>query len=550
MIKILLILFMLLNLFELIYYLKQVQLEGYKIKKICTSLKEKFVSIFPLVFVHFICFSLIVLLDFYLLYVLTIAIYLIGNFLVFVKKLKNIKFPKFTKRMFRLILMNCIFIFFLVIFVCGFHEKYVPIVCLFLPGVFFLNYLLVILSLVVLYPVELLIGKFYINKAKTVLIRKENILTIGITGSYGKTSTKNITNAILGAKFKSYATPKSYNTPLGISTCINSGGINNSDIFICEMGAYKNGEVKYLCELVNPDIGVVTSVGRQHMNTFKTIENVYKTKKELVDFVWGRSCVFNLNNSYVSKMYSLYIGRKLGVYLCCHYDKSGSLLLKSKSFIKKVKLKFKYKFFECPRKNILTARNIVLNEDNIQFRVYYNSNFLLVVSLNMIGIHNVTNCLLGIAVAILLNMDIDSIESGLKNIKPIGARLEKLKNKNGAIIINNGYNSNIDIIENSFKTMNLFNRKNKIVITPGLVDCKDKYEYNYKFGTILANYCTEVIIVKGINRQAILDGLLAKQFPSEKISFVNKFDDVKKYINNLGFDNVVLIENDLPDNYK
>ena len=100
-----------------------------------------------------------------------------------------------------------------------------------------------------------------------------------------------------------------------------------------------------------------------------------------------------------------------------------------------------------------------------------------------------------------------------------------------------------------FTKIKVKNVKNKVVVTPGIIECDDDYKCNFEFGKIIANYCTEVIIVKRKNRKAIIDGLVSKNFAKNKIHVVDNFEEVKPILNDATSDYVFLIENDLPDIY-
>ena len=106
---------------------------------------------------------------------------------------------------------------------------------------------------------------------------------IGITGSYGKTSTKHYLNRILSEQFEVCMTPGSFNTTMGVIRTIREYLKPYDTVFICEMGAKQPGDIKEICDLVHPSVGIITAVGEQHLESFKTIENVQRTKFELID---------------------------------------------------------------------------------------------------------------------------------------------------------------------------------------------------------------------------------------------------------------------------
>ena len=127
-------------------------------------------------------------------------------------------------------------------------------------------------------PIENNINKSFYNKAKRKLEEMPNMKVIGITGSYGKTSTKYIVSTILEQKYNVLMTPESYNTTMGVVRTINEKLNSTHEIFVCEMGAKNIGDIKEICDLVKPKYGILTAIGPQHLETFKTLENVRCSK--------------------------------------------------------------------------------------------------------------------------------------------------------------------------------------------------------------------------------------------------------------------------------
>ena len=133
------------------------------------------------------------------------------------------------------------------------------------------------------WPLEKLISELYFRDAQRILKERNDLIRIGITGSWGKTSVKFILGTILEERFHTLVTPASYNTPMGVTKVIRSAIEPGHRVFIAEMGARHVGDIKEMCRLVHPQIGILTSVGPQHLDTFKTLERIKKTKYELID---------------------------------------------------------------------------------------------------------------------------------------------------------------------------------------------------------------------------------------------------------------------------
>jgi UDP-N-acetylmuramoyl-tripeptide--D-alanyl-D-alanine ligase len=161
-------------------------------------------------------------------------------------------------------------------------------------------------------PVEKGVKRHFFNEAKEKLAGREDLIKIGITGSYGKTSTKFILGAILSEKYNTLVPPQSYNTPMGLTRVIREQLSGEHEVFIAEMGARHVGDIAELCELVHPKYAVLTSVGPQHLETFFNIENVMKTKYELIESLPEDGvAVFNGENEYVRRLYEKTTVRKI-----------------------------------------------------------------------------------------------------------------------------------------------------------------------------------------------------------------------------------------------
>lgn len=535
---------------EMMCILYKFQLNGYDRKSIfdTMSFRCKRGICYWLFYVIILISYLLLQIDEY--WILFLALILVSTILILLgEKFGSIHKIVYTRRMIRLIVVATL----LSVIECILYVYYVwlYLAIILLPLFLIVAYFNIYITSILLLPIEYLIGEYYIKKAKKKIAGNKKLIKIGITGSFGKTSTKEILSSVLGVEYSVLTTPKSFNTPFGITKTINDSLINNHEYFLCEMGAKKKGEIKYLCEMIGIDVGIVTSVGRQHMNTFGSLENIYKTKKELPDYLFGKMCVFNLMNVYTRKMYFDFVGKKIGVFL---YKNNDSIFCKGvlKSYIRyrvyygKINYTTYYPFL---KKNNYYAKKIICTQDGSYFDIYYNGNFLLKAMTSLVGMHNIINILLAVAVASELGEKCKNIAIGISKLKSIGARLEKILLPSGAVVLNNGYNSNIDSARFSLDTLKLFNKNNKVVITPGLVETNDDDKYNYEFGRLVGEVATSVVIVKEKNRDAILKGLMDIGYDICSIRCVDTFADAKKIIDVASDDYVFLIENDLPDNY-
>ena len=433
------------------------------------------------------------------------------------------EFPKFTKRLMRLFVTASI------ILIAGFclltmlTHDYPSISYSIITLMPIVGYLLIFVLNFCLLPIEKLIKRGYIRKTKDMLKQRDDMIIIGITGSFGKTSTKNFLDRILSEKYVVLATPKNYNTPMGVSKTVLEKMTINQEIFIVEMGAYRRGDIAELCDIVHPQIGVLTSIGAQHMESFKSQQNIYDTKTELINSLPDSgTAFFNLDNEYCLKAFDECKVKKVGVSTDEKY---------------------------LGRQDVIVAQKIKVDETGINFIVNLRGEKEKF-TLKVLGNHNVTNVLLAIAVAVELGLSNTQIRRGVAKIRPVTHRLELKSLPTGDLLIDDAYNSNPEGFKNALNTLATFNRK-KIVVTPGIIDLGDSGKMiNREMGREMGKVADHIILVKETNKTALLGGIRESGFDEKNLVLVNSFKDAKKeYSKLLDGKSVVLLENDLPENY-
>ena len=185
---------------------------------------------------------------------------------------------------------TAVLLYALLLALCWLAGQYAAFMPLLLPY-------LVWAAFALLLPVEAAIRKRFLNRC-TARLRKYGTKVIGVTGSAGKTGVKRILAEMLAKKYRVLATPKSYNTPMGVAKTVNEQLTPEIEYLIVEMGARHPGDIRELCELTRPTAGIVTAVFEQHMETFGSIENVTSTKFELPEYLADRGfCVLNGDNA-------------------------------------------------------------------------------------------------------------------------------------------------------------------------------------------------------------------------------------------------------------
>ncbi len=369
-------------------------------------------------------------------------------------------------------------------------------------------------------PIEFFIRKKYINSAKKILNEMPNLLVIGITGSYGKTSMKNFLYSVLSEKYEVLKTPKNYNTTMGVVKTIREELKPTHQIFLCEMGATKVGDIKEICDIVNPKLGVITSIGPQHLESFKTIENVIQTKFELADSVEKNDGTIFLN-----------------------YDNE---------FIKNKSVNMNKITYGLNNKELdYNSYDLESSSKGLKFKtIGTNKEEIKELKTKLIGRHNIVNITGAIAVAEYLKIPSKKIISKIREIQNVKHRLE-LINKGPITIIDDSYNANPISSKFAIDTLSEF-KGTKIIVTPGLIELgKEQEKYNYEFGKYMAGSCDYIFLVGTDNYEAMLKGIKEEHYNEENIFKVNLPQEaVSKILEWKLQDNVtVLLENDLPDNY-
>ena len=369
-------------------------------------------------------------------------------------------------------------------------------------------------------PILKLINLRYIKEAKEILKSNNKMKIIGITGSYGKTSTKNIVSALLEEKYITVMTPKSYNTTLGVVKTIREQIKPYTEVFVCEMGAARLGEIKEICSIARPDISVITSIGPQHLTSFKSMDNIIKGKFEIITNANPDvKAILNIDNEYIKKGIELYAKDKYIIDFSINNTDS------------------RYR-----------VENIKMSDKGSIFDVV-DGKSRLTVETKLLGKNNIYNIVCAIAIARELDMTNEEIKRGIKKIKPVEHRLE-LKTMGGILALDDAFNSNPEGSKVAIETLCMFKDKYKVLVTPGMIELGDKTdELNEKLGEY-ASVLDYVILVGEATTERIKAGMDKKGF-KDYIIVKDIYDAFKKLQEiQISHENLIaLFENDLPDSY-
>ena len=376
---------------------------------------------------------------------------------------------------------------------------------------------LLMLAALIAAPMEKHIAGQFIKDAQARLAAQPGLIKIGITGSYGKTSTKFLLRDILSVKYNVLATPSSFNTPMGVTRVIREQLTPAHQVFIAEMGARHVGDIRELVELVHPQMGLITSVGPQHLDTFGTIERVRDTKYELIEGL-----------------------PKDGTAV---FARDGAIC---EALFERCPLEQKYK-----PGMLVDAKNVACGPWGTRFTLTdVQTGEEASCQTRLLGEHSISNLLLCCTAARALGMTLQEIALGVSRCRPVEHRLELLSGGAGVSIIDDAFNANPVGAQCALRVIRDFPGR-RIIITPGMVELGGNEDgFNRAFGEQMADSVDIAILVGQKHTQPIVDGLTKAGFPQENIHVVGSLEESTTLLHGMmRSGDVVLYENDLPDNY-
>ena len=425
--------------------------------------------------------------------------------ILFIGRKPSKKPLKYTSRVIRLLTAQ-----FILIALCAWLIYALPhrFALVWMASAYLMIPFITMLSNFITMPVQRMINRYYINGAKRILRESPNLKIIGITGSYGKTSMKFILTRLLSVKYETLMTPDSYNTTLGVVRTIRERLKPTHEVFVCEMGARHVGDIREICELVQPQQGILTSIGEQHLDTFKTTENVIKTKFELIESISG-TAFLNLDSSPVREHARPKDCVTYALENPADYTADGLTVSSAGS-------------------------TFTLNAPNGEKAVYTTS---------LLGRHAVLNIAGAAAAAHTMGIPLEKLTETIARLPQVPHRLQLVKGGQFTII-DDAFNANPAGVKAALETLAMFEGV-KAVITPGMVELGARQdELNREYGRQIAEVCDYAVLVGGKQTAAIKEGLGG----FENVTVADSFTEAMARVRELNPD-VVLLANDLPDNY-
>jgi len=427
------------------------------------------------------------------------------------------------------------------------------------------------LSLAVISPYEKRINRrFYTSAADRIerLKKSSGLKVIGITGSYGKTSTKNFLANILNEDFPTFASFESYNTPMGLSKVINENIDDTVSVFIAEMGARYKGDIVELMELCKPDITILTAVGPAHIETFRSVENIMAEKWNIVlpykKFELNPSfCFINSDNEYIYTQFKKYLDEKK---ICDarEYYQSYEKIVKLEKADRPIVFTYGLNASRSPfflgtvlntgengtdfTLKILDLLHYNNSPDDKSKSKYNGSEYKF--STCLLGKHNVVNILGSIGCGYILGISVEKIIKAVSRIEPVPHRLQLIRTASDTLIIDDAYNANPDSSAAALEVISYFKSRKKIIVTPGFIELgKLQYDANFNFGKEISKIFDIAIFVGIANKDALINGFESAK-SLNKYFYFDTLDDATKILPSVQKGPcIILFENDLTDNY-
>jgi len=346
----------------------------------------------------------------------------------------------------------------------------------------------------------------------------KNLIVVAITGSYGKTTTKNFLSAMLSEKFSVLSTEKNINAEIGLAQTILNKLKPEHQILIAEVGAYHQGKIKQVCAMLKPQIGILTGINEQHLATFGSQKNIIKAKFELIEALPEQgTAILNGDNEKISNLKS----------------QISNLHLKSKIFC------------SSETKADIWAEDIKIEKEKISFTGVSQDGDRARFEINLIGQQNIINVLMATAIAKTLGMTMAEIALACQKI-----RSHSLKQGiNDLNILNYTYSANpSSIIAHLDYLKTAWLQTSKIIVMPCLIELGNvSKDVHYKIGQAIGQVCDLAIITTQDRFKELKQGALAGGLAADKILLLEKPEQILEKIKAIARPgDIILLESRVP----
>ncbi len=378
-------------------------------------------------------------------------------------------------------------------------------------------------------PIELSINKFYYRQAEECVKAAPFLKIAAITGSFGKTSIKNILGDMLKRDFNILVPPSSYNTKLGLTRLIREELLPTTQVMIAEMGAKKTGEILETVQMLPPDVALISTIAGQHLETFGSLDNIINEKAKVFEHLKKNgSAIINFDDPNIVK-----IQQRVDINKIYYSTKQITNKDIPSVYAEKIRVHSGGSDF-----TLVDARS------GSQIRK-------IELHTGLLGEHNISNIVAAAAMALELGATLQSIARATAELVPVKNRLST-RIENGVTILEDAFNSNPAGARAALNVLSIMPANRRIIITPGMIELGSaEKEVHSEFGRQIAAVCDEVVLVTKKRTADIYSGIQSAGYDMANVRIVGGMREALgliKTICNEG--DVVLIENDLPDAYE
>lgn len=374
-------------------------------------------------------------------------------------------------------------------------------------------------------PFDRIAKRFIIWRAVQKM-KRTDVNVVGITGSYGKTTMKEVVSKLLREQCNVLKTAENKNTPLGIARTILQDLTEDTDVFVVEMGAYTRGDIRTLCEIAQPQISILTGINEAHLQRFGSLKNTIAAKFEIVEHAASdATIILNADDDRVMKHKDEFIaGSQEVVYYSAKNNKHSPYRTVEKTFH--------------------------TDGSGISFELMKGSERLGTFKVPFLADYIIGNIIAALLVGESIGISPEETRSGISKLKPAPHRLEVRRGNMGVTVIDDSYNGNPDGAHAAIETLKKFHNRRKIYVTPGLVEMGDRASSVHKeIGRALANAADLVVLVRTSATEDIQSGLAQENFDGGVV-VVDSMEAAQGYLSaHLEKGDVVLFQNDWPENY-
>jgi UDP-N-acetylmuramoyl-tripeptide--D-alanyl-D-alanine ligase len=393
-------------------------------------------------------------------------------------------------------------------------------------------------------PLESAVNARFVESARRKLVELAP-LCVAVTGSYGKTTTKFCIGAVLEGDRGTLVTPESFNSYLGVVRTINERLRPEHRAFVVEMGMFRRGDIAELCELVHPEIGVLTAIGPMHLERLGSVEAIAAAKAELMEALPadGR-LVVNADDPRC-----LEIARRAHVPVVLFGIDNPHAQVRARD-ISLVDGRCRFELQLWPVGESTTA-DLSPGSQKVP-QTMTGEPVSARVTARLLGRHNVSNLLAAAAVGAALGVDPATIVAGLERVGAPEHRLQPINNRRaGVVVIDDAYNSNPEGAAAALEVLREHEASRRLLVTPGMVELGElEDELNRAFGEHAGRVCDAAILVGPRRTRPILDGLISAGMDRADVHVVRDIGEATALLAQLTrAGDVILFENDLPDTY-